>query len=56
MIVAILIILLFVVIIFYATSTTEHLFHSVRMAGRMSLVIAFVLLVLGLIIYSYFMY
>lgn len=53
MIVVILVILLVIVIFFYASSSLEHLFHSARVAGRMFVVIAFVILVLGLMLYSY---
>lgn len=53
MIAVLLFFLLVLVIYFYFTGTIEHLFHSVRVTGRMILVFLVVLLVLGLVVYSF---
>jgi predicted PurR-regulated permease PerM len=53
MISAVLFILLIAVVYFYATDTTHHFFHAVRVTGRMILVLLTVFLVLGLMIYSF---
>jgi hypothetical protein len=52
MITAILVILVLILVYFYFSSTMIHLYHTARMAGRMLLVVFFVLLVFGLLIYS----
>lgn len=53
MTILILILLLSFVIYFYFTGTVDHLFHSFRVTGRMLLIFLVVVLVLGLIIYSF---
>lgn len=49
----ILFLLLLLVIYFYFTGTVEHLFHSVRVTGRMLMILLVVVFVLGLLIYSF---
>lgn len=49
----ILFLLLLLVIYFYFTGTVEHLFHSIRVTGRMFMILLVVFLVLGLLAYSF---
>lgn len=51
MILVVLLILLILVIYFYFTGIMGHLLHSIRVAGRMLIVLLVVAFVLGLIIY-----
>lgn len=53
MIAVILFFLLLLVIYFYFTGTVGHLFHSIRVTGMMLLILLVVVLVLGLIAYSF---
>lgn len=53
MIVAILLILVLILVYFYFSSTMIHLYHTARMVLRMLLVVSFVLLVIGLLLYCF---
>lgn len=51
MVAVILFLLLVFVIYFYFTGTVEHLFHSIRVTGRMLLIVLVVVFVLSMMAY-----